>query len=159
MKNDFNLLKLFEKYHANFKDCKLNFDYMVNQDHIPSFNFLKDHGCRFQNMEESTHFGYSHDSTINFPLGRLVSQFCFLQYSDPSTIIFMMDFSSPEQILGAKSNGMNLIDIFMNCNLPDGIIKAYKLCNSIFYPLSKDKDEYLKWVNETHNLELIKLFY
>ena len=66
-----------------------------------------------------------------------------------------MDYTNPKHIVNSKIFGHNIIDVFVRYNSVDGILKAYKITNSVFYPLFLDKKSYEKWVNDSKNAELI----
>lgn len=150
----FQLLDLFEKHGANFIDCSLNFDFMTHEKFIHVFNYFKERGCTFQNGLVRNKY-YSLSKKAKNPLQTMFRAFYYRNDKSVSTLLFMLDYSKPNQIKSAKFRHNNLIDILMGYNCYDGVLKAFKLVGSVFYPLCNDKDSFVKWVKNSNNQELI----
>lgn len=148
------LLEVFEKHGVNYEDCALNFEQMTEEDDIRVLNYLKEHGCKFKrvlNRKSST------TKTSKSPLKVMLSRFLTLRNLCIDTLLFILDYSTPKNIINTKLGNNNVIDVFINYNSVDGILKAYKITDIVIYPLSLSKSEYEQWVKNTNNAELIDL--
>lgn len=146
------ILDIFEKYGANFVDCGLNYDRMIEKDSLEIFNYFKNHGCKFDCVLKRKN---STNKSSKIPFKVMLSKLIFSRYYCIDTLLFIMDYTNPKHIVNSKILGHNIIDVFVRYNSVDGILKAYKITNSVFYPLFLDKKSYEKWVNDSKNAELI----
>lgn len=146
------LLELYEKYGADFENCSLEFANMVDESYIPVYNFLKEHGCKFEKAIVNDNFGTPKMS--DNPLGVLLKRIIRNNNLKIDTLLFILDYSTPKNIKKSKYRNNNVIDVLVNHNCFDGILKAFKLVKSVFYPLSISKKEFERKVLNSFNIEL-----
>lgn len=126
---------------------------MIDEKYIPIYNFLKENRCKFD-KRVIKYASYS-DSNRAYPLLKVLVNYIRLGYHEPDPLVFLLDFSSPKQIIEAEYRNQNLIDIFMKANCFNGVEKAFSIAKGIFYPLSNDKQEFEIWIKDSNNKDLI----
>ena len=142
-KKNFKLLEIFEEHGADLSKCPLNFKNMYRPSFISVFKFFESRGNKFKTC--------TNDS--KFPLEQIIDDLAYIPYYSPDTILYILNYSTPDQIRTVSKGDHNLIDILMNCNCVTGIIKAYKLAKMIFYP-RHNRNNFDNWVKATNNQEL-----
>lgn len=110
-------LQIFENYGADFINCPLSFESMNSKEHMPIYEFLRDHGCKFDKRVLSNLNSDKQKVAHLCPLHKMFSSFSIWDpVNHDSVIIFMLDFATPNQIINAKNRSRNLIDFFILSN-------------------------------------------
>ncbi|KAK8843042.1 hypothetical protein M9Y10_025230 [Tritrichomonas musculus] len=150
-KRSVELLDILLKYGADYSNCLIDFSTSFFDSYVPVFQYLKDHGCTFNHMKYSEGFQ-------NNPLSYILYNAEYLNFSDfLQMVTFMMDFTSPENIMNAKHREFNLIDYFMEHDYYEGVSKAFTLTKSVFYPLRNSSDAFTNWIKKSQDLNLIRM--
>ena len=142
-KKNFKLLEIFEEHGADLSKCPLNFKNMYRPCFISVFKFFESRGNKFKTCT----------SNSKFPLEQMIDRFIVIPYYGPDAILYILNYSTPDQIKTASKGDHNLIDILMSCNCVTGIIKAYKLAKMAFYP-RHNRNNFENWVKTTNNKDL-----
>lgn len=159
------ILELLGNHGADFTNCCLDFSKMIMSSHIQIFNFLKDHGCTFQNVKKIVGRQYNFDENDS---AIMVNFKCLRRYNyDIRTLLFLLDYSSNGDILSLKTRknvtnvhfdhqkaDKNIIDVLISFNCFDGILKVYNKVNQIVLPKATTVDEYKNLIQSCNNQEL-----
>ena len=151
------LLELFEKHGTDFTDSALNFNEMIDEKFMPVYNYLKEHGCQFK--KRVAKYGYTSNYRHTCPLLKLLSVYIKYGYEKPDVLVFMLDFATPKQIIESEFHNKNLIDIFMKSNYYNGVLKAFSITKSIFYPKSSSVEQFEQWILQSNDQNLIDFIY
>lgn len=67
----------------------------------------------------------------------------------------LVDYMNDDEVEEIKSGREDVIDKFIGINSYEGVLKVFKKCNSVVYPKSMNKREFIDWIDGSGNQELI----
>lgn len=150
-------LDLFAKYNADFTKVPMRFDQMALTADIQIIKSLIKYGCTFNTLIEYSNPNYGFFMNSDDMKTPLMQSFYLSHNFDYNKEfpVMLVDYMSDDEVEEIKSGREDVIDKFIGINSYEGVLKVFKKCNSVVYPKSMNKREFIDWIDGSGNQELI----
>lgn len=146
-----DILDLFSKYGADFENVPLKYNQMSLKSFWPVFEYLANHGCKFDNSVKDRMYGCLQ---YGIPLIRSF-EMMHSSHFEIKIPLLLIDYITNEDIKKIKDNYGCIIDKLLLIKCYEGILKLFRKCECIVYPTSTNEDDFNNILLASGNTELV----